>query len=543
MEAEKIDAKRAEKILARCRNDLVFHVEHVQGVSTLEPYQRRIIDAVTRAIQGKGKRRIAISACHDVGKTWTSSKVVLACGSCFPGAKIITTAPSWNSVEKLLWSEIRSGHRTSKYPLGGRMLNTEWKIRDDWFAEGISPKEDASEGEGQGTSSGFQGRHGQLVIVIFDEATGIPPKRWIQAEGMMTSANVVFIAIGNPTSRSSPFFRCFSNSQWEKIYLSCFDSPNLTANGITDMEALVREYDILRSMGEEARFDRINAYKVVQEKLLTAQWVMEKALDWGLDHPLFVSKVLGRFPDQDDHTLLPLGIVERAQLREYAPTNADRFSIGVDVARFGTDKSVIKTLQGPKLVRSKTLIKADTNETAGAVMQEIEACGSHNIVISIDGTGVGAGVVDKLRENQRERKIHHMVEIREVNFGEGFDFISKDRENKKRIEAEKLYVNRKAYLFVQLANDLKQNLVLPDDSVYLEELPTIIYKFDSKGRYVIESKDEYKKRTGRGSPDDADALALANDGRYESAGINGFTAELVAKSPTIAPGLRGDSAW
>jgi len=89
------------------------------------------------------------------------------------------------------------------------MLNVEWKISPDWFALGTSPKDDAGSGEGQGTGSRFQGFHGDMVVIIFDEATGVHPKRWVQAEGMLTSANTKFIAIGNPTSRSSEFFKCF----------------------------------------------------------------------------------------------------------------------------------------------------------------------------------------------------------------------------------------------------------------------------------------------------------------------------------------------
>jgi phage terminase large subunit len=523
------DQGASTAFVKKIQSDPVFHIEKVQGVSTLEEYQKRICRAVAQ------HERVAIAACHDVGKTYTVSKIVLWLGSSFPGAKIITTAPNATLVEKLLWSEIRDGWRVSKVPLGGRMLTTEWKIREDWFAIGLSPKEDASSGESQGTASNFQGFHGELVVIIFDEATGVPPKRWTQAEGMMTSAKVKWVAIGNPTSSTAEFAKCFKSPAWHKIRLSCFDSPNLPANGITNLEELRREVDLVRGLSEEEQFARMRAYKVVQPKLLTLSWVVAMALKWGMDHPLFVSKVLGEFPAEDDHVLMPLGVVEEAQRRDYAPDPTERFSIGVDVARFGSDKTVITVMHGHKVIQRKTLIKKDGGEVAGEVIKIIHGIDSRNIVVVVDGTGVGSGVVDFLKVSVATLGPKSSIEIREVHFGGGVD-----------TDADKvLYLNQKARMFVRLSSDLKKNMCLPQDSVYLEELPLIIFKFDSKGRYVIESKDEFKKRTGRPSPDDADSLALANEGRYNAAGVGRFS-EQMAKSrapSTNVPGRRSEDQW
>lgn len=507
---------------ARLKSDLSIHIESVQGVTTLEAYQRRICQVVS------GNERVAISACHDVGKSFICARLVLALGSLYPGAKIITTAPTYLQVKQLLWSEIRNGHRTSRYPLGGEMLLTQWKIRDDWFALGFSPQKQAGANEAQGTASSFQGFHGGLVVVVFDEATGIPKQIWDQAEGLMTSANVKWVAIGNPTSRNSEFFQCFKSPAWHKIYLSCFDSPNLIANGITDLAALIREVDYVRSLSEEGQQTRFKSYKIIQPKLLSLSWVVAMAIKWGIEHPLFVSKVLGRFPEEDDHTLIPLGVVEQAQIREGSFTRDDPVSIGVDVARFGSDKSVITTLRAHAHSNTRVLVKRDTGEVAGEVIQEItgllkEGCNPRKMVVVVDATGIGSGVVDQLIQAQREGVIPYDIEIRECHFGEGFETESEDR---------RMYFNLKAKLFVQLASDLKSSLCLSPESVYLEELPTIIYRFDPKGRYMIESKDEYKKRTGRPSPDHADSLALSNYGRYASKGSGVFPEQEII--PSIA---------
>lgn len=522
MQAEAIQPHKARSFIERCQKNPAFHIEQIQGVTTLEPYQKRICLAVAEY------DRVAISACHDLGKTYIMARIVLALGSSFPGAKIITTAPTYLQVKQLLWSEIRAGHRTSKYPLGGEMLLTQWKIRDDWFALGFSPQKQAGSDETQGTASSFQGFHGGLVVVVFDEATGIPKQIWDQAEGMMTSGHVKFLAIGNPTSRNSEFFQCFKSPAWHKIYLSCFDSPNLIANGITDLSALIREVDCVRSLPEEGQQARFKSYKIVQPKLLSLSWVVAMAIKWGIEHPLFVSKVLGRFPEEDDHTLIPLGVVEQAQLREGSFTRDDPVSIGVDVARFGSDKSVITTLRAHAHSNTRVLVKRDTGEVTGEVIQEItgllkEGCNPRKMVVVVDATGIGSGVVDQLIQAQREGVIPYDIEIRECHFGEGFEPESDDR---------RMYFNLKAKLFVQLASDLKSSLCLSPESVYLEELPTIIYRFDPKGRYMIESKDEYKKRTGRPSPDHADSLALSNYGRYASKGSGVFPEQEII--PSIA---------
>lgn len=426
------------------------------------------------------------------------------------------------------------------------MLTTQWQIREDWFAIGISPKEDgASTSGGQGTSSNFQGFHGELIVVIFDEATGVPPKRWVQAEGMMTSANVKWVAIGNPTSPSSEFAKCFTSPVWHKIKITCFDSPNVKANGIVDTLTLLAEVDHMRSLSEQEQYARYRSYKIVQPRLLTLQWVVGQVMKLGIDHPLVQSKVLGEFPQEDEHVLIPLSAVEQSQAREHTPWPRERFSIGVDVARYGSDKTEISVLHGPKQIKKKTLIKRGNTEVAGeviAIVREIlqdTTLRPDQVTIVVDGTGTGSGVVDSLKDSQMNKAIPEGVSIREVQFGEGFKYMRDERD---RLECERKYMNRKARMFVRLAEDMKE-LCLMDHSDYLEQLPTIKYKFDAKGKYVIESKDDYKKRTGLSSPDAADSLVLANEGRYDEYTTAQFTEEHVTHqgATTIAPSLHSNS--
>lgn len=496
--------------LSKLQGDPCLHIEQIQGVSTLQPYQSVIAQAIA------SNRLTAIRAAHGVGKSWLLAHIVLWFGSSFPRSKIITTAPTFTQVESLLWSEIRAGYSASRFPLGGRMLNTDWKLDDDWFAIGLSPKDDADSESGQGKTSGFQGFHAPHLLIVFDEATGVSEKRWIQAQGMLTSANVKMVVIGNPTSKSTAFYRCFKSPQWKKIKISCFDSPNVQANGIHNLEDLKAELGRLKEMGEEAALTAIEAYKVVHPALLTLQAVVDSAIKWGVDHPLFISKFLGEFPEEDENSLFTLGMIEIAQARMYYPKITDRFSIGIDVARFGGDRSVLTPIWGSQVYDPQALMKRDNTEVAGAAIKMLREYLERGVdpelaTLIIDGTGVGSGVVDILKEQKRFGRIHHKVEIREIHFGQGF---ADERLDKEREYDAKHYANMKAKMIVRLSQDMKTTLALPSNGAYSEELPTILYFLDSKGRYVIESKDDYKERTGLQSPDYGDSLALANEGRY-----------------------------
>ncbi len=161
-------------------------------------------------------------------------------------------------------------------------------------------------------------------------------------------------------------------------------------------------------------------------------------------------------------------------------------------------------------------------EIAGETIREIDrlikmGASPELISVGVDATGIGSGVIDSLNESKRNNSFPQDVTIHEIHFGQGFSYISRDRD---REEPMKLYTNRKAKIFVELANDLKSEIILPGEGVYAEELPTLMSRFDSKGKYVMESKEDYRLRTGRSSPDHADSLAIANEMRkMESSGV------------------------
>lgn len=487
----------------------------VLGVETLEDFQE---NKILRPIAKYS--RVSIAACHSVGKTWSMARVALWFLSSFRGSIVITTAPTNRQVEKLLWGELRAAYKRAKYPIGGRLLNKELKIDDDWYAIGFSPEKSAGSDSKEQSGSSFQGFHADYVMIIFDEATGISADVHKMAEGLMTSGILVkWVQIANPTTRACEFYKTFSDPAWYNIYLTCFDSPNLVANGITDLHRLNRELKKLRELDQAERLEYIENYEKPTPHLLSCQWVVSRALKWGVDHPLFQSKALGIFPEVDDNVIVQLQDVEAAIARDYDIETIDQKRyIGIDVARYGDDDSVITVLVGPKQTHLKTLTKRSVTAVSGEAISIINEKPSTPTVVLIDCTGIGAGVHDILEEHYRRDR---SVEIVEIHFGQVPDMAT---DKKKEVdEIKKRYFNLKARMFDLLGYDIREDLELFDDTIYLEELPTIQFSYNSKGKMVIESKDDYKKRTGKKSPDSSDSLGLANLGRHRKQVVGFFS--------------------
>lgn len=411
------------------------------------------------------QRRVVVPSGHGVGKTWLLARIALWFLYCFYPAKVITTAPTWTQVEKLLWSEISKAYNTSQFPLGGRLLTTDLKIEEDWFAIGFSTRGKASERE-YGAPR-FQGFHSENLLVLLDEGPGVEHEIWTSIETLITGVNNKIVAAGNPTSPSGDFYEACKSPLWNKLTISSFDHPNVKEN------------------------------KIIIPGAVTRDWIEERRLDWGEDSPLWVSKVLGEFPAEGTDTLIPLTWAEACvglDLRKYDEDNRVIDSprhLGVDVARYGDDKTVLCEMLNRMVQPLESVSKKDTNWTIGRV-KVLNNQRSFD-QIGVDDTGVGGGVTDGLEDAG--------LEVEAENFGASA--IEDDR-----------FENRVTELYWILREDIKnKNISLPDDKELVNQLCSRKFSYTRKGKIKLESKDEMKKR-GLKSPDKADALAIANGMSY-----------------------------
>jgi hypothetical protein len=293
---------------------------------------------------------------------------------------------------------------------------------------------------------------------------------WTAFEAVATGEDCKLLAIGNPDDPASEFATmCRPGSGWNVIGISAFDSPNLT--------------------GEEVPHH-------VARLLVSADWVNEKKRMWGESSPRYQSKVLGQFPEIGTDTLIAPSWIEDAINAEFPEENGPKGKIGIDVARFGSDDSILShmALNGRFRIHT-TLPMSETTQVSGQAIALARDLGWPDI--SIDGIGVGAGVVDELREKKREQVIPQSVTIRDFQAAGA----STDPD----------FGNARAQAYWSLRERFQERGVDldPDDEELAAQLGSIKYRYDARGRIWIESKDEMTKR-GLPSPDRADAMMISS---------------------------------
>jgi hypothetical protein len=160
--------------------------------------------------------------------------------------------------------------------------------------------------------------------------------------------------------------------------------------------------------------------------------------------------------------------------------------LGVDVARFGDDKSMIYARCGPRVALHKVLAGHDTMAVSGAVVQAVEQLAIDEVFV--DDIGVGGGVTDRLRELG--------VKVTGVNVS------SRPRDPKR-------FLNLRAELYWDLRDAFEEGRLSIEigDNDLLAELAATRYELTSSGRIKIEPKEAIRTRLGR-SPDRADAVML-----------------------------------
>jgi hypothetical protein len=400
-------------------------------------------------------RRTAVKSCHNAGKSFLAAQIAAWWIDVHPPGEafIVSTAPSYPQVHAILWEEIRKAAKLpGRDPLPGRVLQSdEWKL-DDGTLIGWGRKPADTD------QHGFQGIHRRYVLVILDEACGIPEQLWTAVEAITTNADCRILAIGNPDDPATEFGNvCKPGSGWSVVQISAFDTPNFT---------------------DEPFPSRLRPL------MLDPEWVADKKRRWGETSPRYTSKVLGDFPEIGDDTLISPRWIEAAQQRNLEP---GPFGVlAVDVARFGSDRTVISLVQSPVARVIGDFSKLRTTETTGRVIATQRDTQAQQI--RVDGVGVGSGVVDELVEAG-----HDVVDMQS---GAG----ALDREHFANARAEWWWGLRQRFE----AGDID---IDPADDELASQLGSVKYKFTARGQVLIESKDDMRKR-GLPSPDKADTLML-----------------------------------
>ena len=413
-------------------------------------------------------RRTAVKSCHGVGKSFSAARFIAWWLDVHPPgtAFVVSTAPTFQQVEAVLWREVNQAAnkaRTRGNPFIGRILTTEWKLGNEQIAIGRKPADH--------DPTGFQGIHARYVLVVLDEACGIPKELWIAANTLLSNEDCRILAIGNPDDPTSHFATVFlPDSGWNPITISAFDSPNFTDEVVPDE---------LKMM------------------LVGQTFIDEMIADTGLGSPIYVSKVLGEFPEDASDGVVMASSLARCRVadQEHPAEQLVPVELGVDVGGSETgDKTVIRERIGCKAGRVWRMQSGESEKVADFILAAIVESGAAKV--KVDSVGIGWGVAGHLRRMGEEGK--HAAQIVKVNVGSA----STNPVRFPRLRDEIWWeVGRKHSEFGTW------DLADIDDKTAADLLAPK-WKPNARGQIEVEKKDETKKRLGR-SPDDGDALLLA----------------------------------
>lgn len=498
-------AEAAAEIIRTYLPQPQYFVKDILGANTWDKQ-----DAITQSVFKYPVT--AVKTCNAVGKSFIAARIVVAFLTLHPGSVVVTTAPTWRQVTDVLWREIATTVKMSKYKLTNKeVTQAGLNLDTDWYAVGLSTK----------TPENFFGYHSDHILVVVDEAGGVPEAIFKGVKAITPNANARVLYIGNPTNPDGTFADAFKNPRYSRFTISAFDTPNFKANGINDLDDLLRLFTPPEGSTEEEELEFFttvrNNLQLPYPSLIDPGVVFERFHEWGVDSPAWQALVMGEFPSQSELSLLSIDTVMFAmgdmdkkdqdpESPHFGKTFAEIMGVqipdgtreyGLDMARFGADLTVLTPRNGGHIHQQITWAKADLIESANKVINMINPTENPSI-IKIDDTGNGGGTTDSLNHQKADKGIDrpYLYTVMPINFASGAQNKSKFYD----ITSE-MYWNLKQWF------DGKK-VTMPYEEKLFRELVGRRWSLVS-GKIKVETKDEYKKRTGGRSPDRSDSLALA----------------------------------
>ena len=423
-------------------------------------WQREVLRSIARHIRANSSPdavlqalRAAVASGRGIGKSALVSWLILWMLSTKIGSSVVVSANSENQLRKVTWGELTkwvamalNAHwwEPSATNLAPAAWLTELVERDlkkgtrYWGAEGKLWSE-----ENPDAYAGVHNHDGMMVI--FDEASGIPDAIWSVAAGFFTEPIVhrYWLAFSNPRRPSGYFYECFHAKR------DFWTSRQIDSRTVEGTDPAVYQ-QIIDEHGEDSPQARVEVY--------------------------------GQFPSTGDDQFIGPGVVTAAAARPRYKDPSAPIVLGIDPARSGADSTVIVARQGRDLVAIKRYKGDDTMTVVGHVIEAIEEYNPALVVM--DEGGLGYGILDRLTEQR--------YKVRGVNFG----WKSKN---------PVMWGNKRAELWGAM-RDWLRSASIPDDRQLKTDLTGPKTKPDSSGKMFLESKKDMKAR-GLASPDAADALA------------------------------------
>lgn len=406
----------------------------------------------------------ATASGHGIGKSATVAWLILWAFCTFPDTRGVITANTETQLKTKTWAEL------------GKWFNLCFFTRDHFTltATALFSKDPDRERTWRidmipwsvKNPAAFAGLHnqGKRILLIFDEASEIADVIWETAEGALTDTDtqILWLVFGNPTVNSGRFRECFEGgTHHEHWHTRQIDSRTVRITNKARFEKWIRTY------GADSDFVRV--------------------------------RVLGQFPRRGLQEFFSSLDIESAMSRELPFTDRSTpLAVGVDVARYGANNSVIFPRKGrdARSIARESFNGLSTTELSNKIFEcwlRLRPDG-----IFIDGGGVGGGVVDQCR-NMR-------LAVTDVQFGSRDDItgIVFDTTGEQ-------YANKRAAMYGALRSWLKSG-VLPADPELKTAMLSIRYTFNNKDQIQLVSKEDLMDENSNLVLDDLDALALTFGG-------------------------------
>lgn len=475
------------------REDPVLYARQRLGLNPTRQ-QQMLLEAVAPY-----SSRVSVRAGHGVGKSSAVATTLWWHLECFDYSRAPCTAPTASQLYVVLWAELakwsrRSDEESMKNGIPKQLwISSLFKLVQDrifdigapneWFAVARTARKE--------NPDALQGFHatdltisdddkavqrsdaGGSILYIIEEASGVPDEILEVIEGALASRRTRLLMVGNPTRNTGFFARSHQQDRsfYRTLHFKASDSPLPAPD-----------------------------YREILEK------------KYGVDSNVVRVRADGEFPKQDDDVLISLEHAEAALMRDPVESDLTGGILGVDVARFGDDRTVVILRKGRQIGLIEIYARQDTMATVGQIMRYSEIYKPSAIMVDVDG--LGGGVVDRLKELKAPVRGVHALETATLPARVKGKIASRAPVGRyTRQEATPRAM--KDYMWLEMADwfALEEPSLLMSgvDKSQAEDLvgecATVTYGFDSSGRLIVESKDELKKR-GLRSPDIADALAL-----------------------------------
>lgn len=474
---EELQAKSRKAIY---RRDFQAWKADVLGFRTYEK-MREIGDT---ALFGD-KSRTMIKSANGTAKSFETACMIGWVSSVYePGEAVsIVSAPSIPQLEKVTWAYLKSNFGRAAglgQPMPGRIDESLGWVFDgpqgkQWLAFGRKPPEH----DAVSTFQGIRSQYG-LTYVFFDEAGGMSRPMFTAAEAVMTGSRARFIGIGNPDNTGTEFQRIFTDKTLAAEY-------NLFTIAAEELPTLTGERVYPHTPEGDAMEERMLA------SLTSRDWVEHKKRIWGEKDARYLSKVMGEFPGDGDNAFFPQRLITLAHETTIDADPEVRPVLGVDIARYGQDETVVYCNQGGRVRKLDDWGRTDAVETARRIHKLAADTGAQEV--RVDSAGVGGPVFDILDVMEEFRNKAYLL----IGIDGGVRSPDASR-----------WANARAYNHDSLRSQLVEGTLDLDfeDRDLADQLLGVTFKFNNRGAIQITPKDEMRTVMD-GSPDRLDALIYA----------------------------------